>query len=441
MLALFRYVPKSMMLTAARLAGAGIGFLSQLLLARLLSPADLGAFYSISSASMIAVLVLGHGYPNILARFIPRYNERKQPGYLSAFLRRAHIETAFSAIGGAVLFAVAGMFIPGLNDNVRLAIFFGALTIIPICAYRLQGMLAIAYRMYGAGYLPNFLLFPALFALALGALHVSGSAPSVATLTGLQFVGHLAVAVLTFYLVRGIYRGPAQPVYYTRLTRRWRREAFPLIIVGIFTGLLTDLAVVLVTPFMPMHEVAAFGLCMKISFLVGFAVQVAHQVLLPDMGEAIARHEGQSINAKILSASLAPLAVTVFGIGFSVAFGGWFLGFFDESFRTAQHTLTILMVAQLARAIAGPGPLVITLKGAQKANAAICVASVIVLAGANAILAPLWGAEGAAIALLLTTIFWLTATAVVLYRMDGVRADLPGLMAAWLASRRKSSVS
>ncbi len=141
------------------------------------------------------------------------------------------------------------------------------------------------------------------------------------------------------------------------------------------------------------------------------------------------------MGVKILGASLAPLALTVGGFLLSVFFGEYMLGLFGDEFRGAKYTLAILMFAQFVRAVAGPGPLLLTVKGAQGTNAMICVVSAVVLIAGNAVMAPRWGAEGAALALLLTTVFWLVATAVALYRIDGVRADLASFLV------RRTSVS
>lgn len=418
----------SAILTAIRVGGSGIAFITQILLARLLSPSDLGIFFFVTSMATIASLVVGHGYPSLMTRFISRYTERDQPGYLAAFLRTAQKETFKWSLIGAALFALGSWFWPGIDDDTRFALVFGALTIIPMGMHRILGYLAITYRRFVIGYLPQFIIRPAMFAAVLVALYAAGEGVSVWSVTAIQFATWFAMTFATLYIVRNIYLGPAEPIYDRRLKKRWRREAWPLVIVASFTGLLSELAVVLVAPFMDMADVAAFGICIKLAFLVGFVVQVAHQVILPDMGEAIIRRESNVLRARILGASLMPLAFTVGGVVFSMLFGGWFLTLFGSEFSSAQQTLTILMLAQLVRALAGPSSLLLTLKGAQTASAWICALSAVVLLVSNAVFATLWGAEGGALAVLVTTIVWLGATGIVLYRFDGARADIIGLL-------------
>ncbi len=424
-----------MLLTALRVGAAGVGFLTQIVLARLLNADELGIFYFVSSVAMIAPLVLCHGYPSLLTRFVSRYTERGKPEYVSAFLRLTQKEGIKWGVLGALVLATVGWFAPGIEDRFRAAFLFGSLTIIPMCLYRIYGGIAGAYRMFVGSYLPSLVVLPTVFSGVLFTVYLAGGSASLTMVSALQFASWACVAAVSLYIVREIYRGPAEPVYDRRVQRRWAREAWPVVVVAIFTSMLTDLAVILATPFMTLPDVAAFGLCLKVAFLVGFFVQVSHQVLLPDMGDAVARRESGSIGVKILGASLAPLALTVGGFLLSVFFGEYMLGLFGDEFRGAKYTLAILMFAQFVRAVAGPGPLLLTVKGAQGTNAMICAVSALVLIAGNAIMAPRWGAEGAALALLLTTVFWLVATAFALYRMDGVRADLASFLV------RRTSVS
>jgi O-antigen/teichoic acid export membrane protein len=77
------------------------------------------------------------------------------------------------------------------------------------------------------------------------------------------------------------------------------------------------------------------------------------------------------------------------------------------------------MACQFARAIFGPSVSLLTVIGAQRQNAALAVAALAVLAISNAVLAPLYGVLGAAIAVAIATLFWLVACAVVLGRVSG----------------------
>jgi hypothetical protein len=77
-----------------------------------------------------------------------------------------------------------------------------------------------------------------------------------------------------------------------RLLTVWRREATPLILVALFTYFFADVAILMVTPLLSSAGTAAIGLCLALALLVGFAVQVAHQVVVPDAPARITIRSG-----------------------------------------------------------------------------------------------------------------------------------------------------
>jgi O-antigen/teichoic acid export membrane protein len=95
------------------------------------------------------------------------------------------------------------------------------------------------------------------------------------------------------------------------------------------------------------------------------------------------------------------------------------------------------MGSQLARALFGPSVQLLTVVGAQKENAALAIAALVVLVLANVVLAPLYGVLGAALAVAIGTLFWLVASAIVLDRLSGLRTDAVSLLVR-LASTRSA---
>jgi O-antigen/teichoic acid export membrane protein len=110
-------------------------------------------------------------------------------------------------------------------------------------------------------------------------------------------------------LAKDVPRGKA-PAPPKRLLTIWRREATPLILVALFTYFFADVAILMATPLLS-ADTAAIGLCLKLALLVGFAVQVAHQVVVPDLADARARKDHDSIRDVVLRALAFPLAITL----------------------------------------------------------------------------------------------------------------------------------
>jgi O-antigen/teichoic acid export membrane protein len=232
-----------------------------------------------------------------------------------------------------------------------------------------------------------------------------------------------SLALAQFFVVRRLfpsYRGGATK----RLRRRWRQEAWPLLIVLLFTVLFADVVILLTSPFLGAEMLAPFGIALKISMLIGFIVQVTHQMSLPDLAEAHQRGNTEELLDALLRSTLLPVLITAAALVGAMFWGDQILRLFGPGYAAAKWGLVTLIAAQLIRAVAGPAPLLLTLAGAQKTNAAISIASCGVLLLANAALTPRLGFFGACLSVVLVAIAWTGMSAVMLAQRMKVGASL-----------------
>jgi O-antigen/teichoic acid export membrane protein len=436
-----RLISTSSLLSLARIAGALAGFVTQVVLARTLQASALGVFYSVTSLAAVVGLIAAHGYPAIAPRFLSRYRKQGKAGLIEAFVARAQRDALlYVAIATLAVLALAALW-PTLATEARFALAAAALSIPANAAFRLYGSLAAAERHFALAYLPDTCIRP--FALLGGvlllvALGVTLTASNVTWL--LTFI-MTALAFTQYWLLRSVPQGrdltkiAVAPVS-NRLIALWRREAKPLIIVALFTYFFADVAILTVTPLLTSADTAAIGICLKLALLVGFAVQVAHQVVVPDLADARARKDPASIREVVVRALAFPLAITVAAMAVVALWGETLLSIFGPEFVGAKLPLLILMGCQLARAVFGPNVPLLTVIGAQRQNAALAVAAFIVLVISNLILAPLYGVLGAAIAVAIATLFWLVACSVTLWRLSGLRTDAVYLIGKLASPRR-----
>jgi O-antigen/teichoic acid export membrane protein len=433
-----RLFTTSSLLSLARVAGAVAGFAVQVVLARTLHATALGVFYSVTSLAAVVGLIAAHGYPTIAPRFLSRYREQGRDGLIAAFAARARKDaTVYAAIITVAVLAIAA-FWPSLSIEARLATAAAALSIPANASLRLNGSLAAAIRRFALAYLPDTCIRPFVLLggiLILIAAGVTLTAANVTLLLTLVFTG---LALTQYLLLRKDMpkAGEAAKAVPARLVSIWRREAKPLILVALFTFFFADVDILLVTPLLPSADTAIVGLCLKLALLVGFAVQVAHQVVVPDLADAHARKEHGVIRDVVLKALAFPLAVTIAALVVVSLWGETLLSLFGPEFAGAKIPLLILLGCQLARALFGPNVPLLTVIGAQRQNAALAVAALIVLAISNVALAPAYGVLGAAFAVAIATLFWLLATAVVLARLSGLRTDAVYLLGRLVSARQ-----
>jgi O-antigen/teichoic acid export membrane protein len=428
------------LLSAARIAGALAGFVTQVVLARALHASALGLFFSVTSMAALMSLIAAHGYPVIAARFLSRYRKQGNQQWVAAFIARSRRDATIYvtlATAGVVTFALLW---PGLATEARVAVAAAAMSIPALASIRINGALATTLRHFALSYLPDtcirpfFLLFGIVLLLAIGVPLTASGVTWLLT----AIVSGLALAQ---YLVleRIMPHDGAPASMPARLVKVWQREATPLIVVALFTFFFADVDILLVTPLLTSAETAIIGLCLKIAVLVGFVVQVAHQVVTPELADARAHKDGNAMQEALVKALSFPLAITGGATVAVLLFGEHLLTIFGPEFAGAKWPLVILMGSQLARAVFGPNIVLLTVIGAQKENAGLAIASLAVLAVTNLVLAPLYGVLGAALAVAIATLFWLVASAIVIERLGGLRPDAVSLLVR-VASKRSTAV-
>ena len=163
-----------------------------------------------------------------------------------------------------------------------------------------------------------------------------------------------ALALAQYALLRKDLPSRATASAPARLVALWRREAKPLIVVVLVTYLFADIAILMVTPLLPSAGTAVIGLCLKLALLVGFAVQVAHHVVVPDLADARARKDPSAVGEAAFRALPFPLAATLAAMVAVALWGETLLALFGPEFAGAKLPLLILMACQLARALFGP---------------------------------------------------------------------------------------
>jgi len=432
-----RFFTTSSLLSLARVAGAVAGFVTQVVLARTLHATALGVFYSVTSLAAVAGLIAAHGYPTIAARFMSRYREQGKDGLIAAFVARARKDaTVHAAVITVAVLAIAALW-SSLSVEARLATAAAALSIPANASLRLNGSLAAAIRRFALAYLPDTCFRPFVLLGGVLVLIAAGVALTAANVTLLLTLVFTGLALTQYLLLRKDIPKLADAAKASppRLVKIWQREARPLILVALFTFFFADVDILLVTPLLPSADTAIVGLCLKLALLVGFAVQVAHQVVVPDLADAHARKEHGAIRGVVLKALAFPLAVTVAALIVVGLWGETLLSLFGPEFTGAKIPLLILLSCQLARALFGPNVPLLTVIGAQRQNAALAIAALVVLAISNVVLAPAHGVIGAALAVAIATLFWLGATAVVLARLSGLRTDVVYLLGRVVSAR------
>ena len=413
-------------ITGVRLLGAGAGFVAQLLLARLLGASALGLFYAITSLIAVAGLVVLQGYPVIMIRFAARYRSAV-PTFL-AFLRGAVGHSELTVLVACAAIVLAAILYPFEQTTTRWGLLVGAAMLPFVALINMTSAIAAAERRFDICYIPEVCVRPVLFLGAIAFMTWAGASDSAVLFLVVFAAITAGVALVQTRLVWPLIpRGQPATVSW-RLSRRWRNEAHMAIVVALFLTAFADVAIVLSTPLMSKADIAMFGLCLKLSFLVGFIVQIAHHIASPDLAEARTARDKEALQHALRKAVFPPAAATLAIMLLAALLGDTILSLFGPDFAAGGLILTILIGAQAVTALAGPSVTMMTLSGAQRDNAGLCGIALCVLAIADILLIPVLGALGAALAVLVTVIIWQVMVLITLHRHGVGRTDCLALL-------------
>lgn len=420
----------------ARVAGSIAGFATQIILARMIGADNLGIFFIAVSLALVLCTMCTLGYPWIIAPIVSQ-GERGDGSQLLHFLRWARRDVTIASALLVTPVVVGALLVPGLGADLRVCLVIGALTAPIFAQMRINGALSNAQKRFLLAYSPDLFLRPVLLLAMVALLWKLGWQGSVWILVGLHLILVLGLTVgqsIRLGLTgtetgwRQIGRrapGLARDRQDIRNQGRlWRLQALPMMVAMLFIGVFADIDLLLASLFLDDAHTAVFGVCLKIALFLAFAVQAIHSIILRDASDAVGSADNRDLRSILIRANVLSVAGSLAALVLVVGFGRQGLGVFGPEFVHGYSCLVILVCAQLVRAAAGPATQILAITGHQKAALPVFAAGLGLLIVLNAVLVPVWGLIGAALAVLVVTAFWSLGLAVVAWRTAKIRVTL-----------------
>lgn len=397
-------------LVVARLAGSVIMIGVQLALAQLAGAEQLGMFFLAASLSTIAAVIAAGGYPNIVIKIVSR--DRIGGPRSAALSRIAAIDIGVAAL------CIGGLVVVGSTLATHGTAVLFAAAAIPILAWgRLLSAFAIAHKRPLLGNLPDLLGRPLIMGIGFAAFWLAGFSIDAVVAASL-FVVSVAVPVglLTLTMIRsGTFPSLAKPADF-RLRRLLRAIAFPLVAVSALSTLIGDVAIVASGLFLSAAELGIFALALKIALLIGFSIQIIHQISSPKIALEHRLGRAKGVRAEVNRTNRCAIAATLLATLLISSFAPPILSWLGEGFSGGVIVLMVLIAGQLARAYLGPSMQALVLVSANQTSSMLSIAAALILVAGIALLAPRYGELGAAVAMSATMLVWFGSAAVVAAR-------------------------
>ena len=413
-----------------RLAGAVLGLVLQILLARWLTPDEMGGWFLVVSLASFVGLLIGAGYPTLGLTALARYHARGKPGMADQFMNKA----AYDIGKYALLLSLAGiafMLLAQVDSVTRLAVIAG-LAVSPATAIiRLNGSAANAVRRYMLTIIPDFVMKTLLLLVFVGGWVFFTGGLSLGVVAGAFLVLSYLTAWTTGRVLNGHgITGPGRDTTSVRLGKTWASRAAPLIIVAMALMAMADYLTLVATMLLPKADVALVGIAIRLTALVGFFTQASQQFVLRDLTGALHERDAAQARTLLMRTNLACVGVIAAALaGFSVL-GHWFLGLFGPAYVAALPVLMLLLVAQGIRAMGGINVHPLSLGGGQAALGRTCLASAVIILALASLLVPSMGIMGIGIAAIAGELVWIGAVAMQTRERIGWRGDFLALFSS-----------
>lgn len=420
-------------------AGSGLKYLFEFIVARSLGPALFGIFFLGFTVFRLLERISNLGLSSGMLRFVSLYrgegdNERVKGTVLSG-LKIALLAAAAAAV---LLLVFSGFWsrhifhadqLSSVLKLLSIGVIFSAAT--EIFVYSLQALDAVECRIW-----VRMIFEPALsILLALAFLRIGWGLSGVV----LAFLLPIILgAFLAFRFVKRVYPPLVQKcVASVSDSKKLLSFSFPLYLAGLLSVVMLQINALMLGYFRPAAEVGVFGAAQRTSLFLPLILESFNAVFAPMIADLTHRHALEKLEnlfktvAKwILVLSFPVLLVLVF-------YGRDILGFWGKSYREGSACLLVICIGQFFNCATGPVGYMISMSGRTKISLANTSVTLILNIVLNILLIPRYGMMGSAIALSLSLILVNMARLVEVrwllkihpYRLDSLKPLAAGLLA------------
>lgn len=416
-----------------KMAGAGLVFISNVLLARMLGADEYGFYIYVLSWMFILALGGKFGLDWASIRYVAAYDANKEWGLLRGYLRWS----ARIAMATSITIAIAGFIVVWLfgEQERELILFFVSLVLLPftvllvIRSAALQGLKKVVMAQA-----PMYVLLPVLLVAGVFAIRLAGGGQAGAVSAMTAHLGATVVSLgLVFHFMHVCLPREAACADTEYRIGEWTSTAFLLLGISGFFVVMEQSDIIIIGLFHGAANSGIYAAASKVASLIASGLIIANVIVAPMISQLYVTGNIAELKRVVrLAAGFAfafalPAVVSIF------LFGEWIMELFGPRFSEGYAALIILTLGQLVNALAGSVGFFMTMTGNEKAMAWIAGSCAVLNVVFNFILIPPFGKVGAAISTACTLALWNVCLAVFIYRKFRIHVSILSL---WEVVRR-----
>ncbi|NNE24291.1 MAG: oligosaccharide flippase family protein [Rhizobiales bacterium] len=394
-----RFIGNASSALALRVAGAGLAFLLQVLLARWMGIDEFGKY----AFAWTCVLALGIacqvGLGASTTRLVTQYGETQR------FCRVRSI-VSFSAsvvllAGGlAAITAVAVIALTqGVETNPNFLPMALAMICVPVLAlHEVARGIVRGFGRVTAAYFPGFIARPAMILGCIALLHAMSF--TITTPVALTAVLVVLVTITLFQWSRIVSWLPAKATKRKTVWhwRHWLMISLPVVLVDGQYLMLSYMDVIILNAWVPADQLAQYYAAARTVTLLSFVHFAVSAATAHTLAKVHASGDSQQLAAVMKRCVVWTFWPTLACAAVFLPFGHHILNIFGAGFAEGYAILPILTLGILVQAATGPVRYLLTMTGQQNLMAAMLFATAVLNVSLNLWLIPQFGNIGAAVA-------------------------------------------
>jgi O-antigen/teichoic acid export membrane protein len=404
------------------LAGTGISFVVQMILARLMGLDHYGIYAYVVSWISVLVIAARFGLDTLLVRLVAAYTVRKEWSALRGLLTAAN-GLSLLAAGSVALCATAIVYLLRSRFEPELLTTFliGWLSL-PVIAlvYLNQGALRALKRVVLAQ-VPQSVVAPLLLGFAVVSFHQATDknleSPYVMAMYGSSM---LCALLLGLYWLRRSLPGELWQRPSAYRTREWTRTALPLMLMAGISVLLNRTDILMLGAITGTPAAGIYHVVVRLAGLTSFCILAVNAIAAPLISQLYAQDKLAELQRVVRLAAWGIFSFSVPVCIVLIVAGRPLLGLFGERFREGYPALVALALAQVVSSLCGSVGYLLTMTGHQGAAAKALAAAAILNIALNSIMIPPWGLLGAACATAISLAFWKISMLVLVRNYIGI---------------------
>lgn len=402
-----------------RVLGLGSAYLLSILITRNLGAEAMGLFAISFTVLQIASVIARLGTDTALLRFVAEYTAKGN----KALAREAHAKALrivfpFSLLVGAVLYFVSPYIAKVIFHKEHLSFYFRLVSIVvPAMAL----LAANSESLRGLKRLREYLFLQilavplvAVFALTLMLLFFRRDYTPVVA----YGIAVVVVAVFSF-LVWQRNSGRNNSGYREEGInyRAILNVSVPMLLASSLALIMYWTDTLMLGMLSSEADVGIYTVALRVAGVIGISLFAINSVAAPKFAELYGRGDMEGLSrvasqsTKLIFWSSSPILLALF------FFPAFFLGLFGNEFETGKYALLFLALGQFVNAISGSVEYILQMTGRQKTFQNIILTSTALNIVLNAVLIPRYGITGAALASMVSMVFW-NISAVILIKKD-----------------------